>query len=431
MALTKTINYTQNVPISCGFNNELTGTATDIRNVYIDLLTPGSDSKMGQFTWTDVDGVSVMSSTQGNDPTIIQNIRIRGELSKVNTLLNSMYFVNHYYEADNLEQDFLSQDRIYPSDRRGEVMIQIPENTVHGLTVGSVCRISNSGRYVVTDVDDTTSPKRLWMVFRGDYELNDLYYGSPYKNPQITKDTAGNTITSSGTVTKSYTTTNAYLQTEASVNICPINDLAYCNPHGDFTIGITVYAADNTTLLDSGTLTFNGSFFIAEPYFTTLPTNVSAPTPENTYRVGPSMGAIAQVDNNYQSLQVLFKYCENDPNYLNVTNYTQLSGYPSAGTDEEKLEFIGNAINAKASLDIPTYITGTAVGNLGITQVGDRTSIAPTTGIIRWYFYGTPDECNDALNRIYYFRPAGIIKDFNYEVRIVNGRTRIYSSRGK
>lgn len=428
MALTKTINYTQNVPISLGYTNELVGTATDYRSVTFDFLTPGSDYKMGQLFWTDTAGVTVIQQTSTENNTGIQNYKFEGELSAVNAILNTVGFVNHFYDADNITQDFLSQNRTLPDDHRGELCIQIPPDTVHGLTVGSVCRIKDVGRYVVTKIDSVNSPIRIWLAYRSDWDLVDLYYSPDYKNTKITSDAAGNTITTTGTVTKTYTTAGAYLQTDSAVNIAPIIDLAYANPHGDFTIIVTVFDI-NSTVLETATLTFVGSFFIAEPTFTVLPATLSAPVAESRYRI--NVGDIAQADENYQSVQVLFKYCENDPNYLNVNDYTQLSGYPSAGTDDEKLQFIGDAINAKAKLSIPTYIVGTAVGNLGVTQVGDRVAAAPETGIIRWHFYGTPVECNAAMGRIYYFRATGVTKDFNYEVRIVNGRTRIYSSRGK
>lgn len=426
MSFTRTINYTQNIPVSLGFSNYLTAPGTDVLTVEFDWLDLGSDSKMGITVFPETAGVTQVARSQSSDTTIFGVSKIVGQTTALNTCLNGAMFQNHFYEADNVVQNFLSQDRTLPSDFRGEVQIQIPADTVHGLSIGSVCRITNSGRYVVTKIDAVNSGIRIWCAFRGDYEINDLYYSSPYKSVAICKDSAGNTITASGTVTKSYT--SAYLQTEGSVNIAPICDISYCNPHGDFSIIVRIYDAVGTQI-DSGTLNFVGSFFIAEPTFLTTAGTISAPTPEQVYSL--SMGTIDQVDDNYQSVQILFKYCENDPAYLNVAAYTQLSGYPSSGSTAQQLFFIGQQIENKAKLNIPTYVTGTAVGTCGINQVGDRISTAPDDGIFRWYFYGTPDECNSALDKIYYYRPAGVAKDFNAEVRIVNGRTRIYNSRGK
>ena len=180
---------------------------------------------------------------------------------------------------------------------------------------------------------------------------------------------------------------------------------------------------------ETGTITFVGSFFIAEPEFTTLPpTTISAATPNTWY--GTDMGRIDQADGNYQSVQYLFKCLENDPMYLGVASYTSLPGYPSGGTEDEKLQFVGDAIYAKIEKDFAAYVTNDAYGLMGRTQVNQRISSTYSNGVVRWNFYGTPEECNTAMQRSTYFRPPNFNKDFAIETRIVNGRTRIYSNRG-
>jgi hypothetical protein len=405
MTITRTINYTQNIPVTMGFSNVVTSSSA--ASVYLDFWNAGGDSKMGSIYFDDA------ASTGVNISYIGVSTDLTGTQAALNTCLNSAFFRNHFYEAETVEQDLLSQDRAKPSDCHGELQIQIAPDCAHGLSVGNYCRVAtstgvNTNRYLVTKIDSTNSSIRIWLTFRGDYANNDVYYASSYKSVAI----------------------GYYLQTLASVNITPIIDVSYNNPHGDFDITMSVFNSAGTQL-DTGTINFVGSFFIVEPTFTTQPSSsISAPTPETTYMF--NLGAsIAQADNNYQSIQLLMKLYANDPAYLGVTAYTSLPGYPSAGTTAAQLQFIGEAINAKAKLSTPVYISDNSLGQFGDVQVNQRISSSPTSGVVRWHFYGLPSECNAAVSKMNYFRPVNIIKDFKIETRIVNGRTRIYSERGK
>lgn len=426
MAITRTINYTQNIPVSLGFSNILTASASTVLSVVFNFE---SSSKMGTFLFDDTAGVTKAYQSASNDQIVMPTITLTGTTSALNTCLNSGMFQNHYYECENIEQGFLSQDRALPSDGRGEVQIQIPKDCVHGLSVGSNCQIkltnSDVGVFTVTAIDNSNSATRLWLIFNSNYGIFDTFFGSMYKNAVITRDNAGN-ASQTGTVTKSYTA--CYLAEYTGTIIAPICDLSYNNPHGNFIVNASVY--QGASLIDSGTISFNGSFFIAEPTFTSLPPNsISAPQAAAFYTL--NMGAIAQTNNNYQSVQLLMKYLENDPAYLNVSSYSELSGYPATGTENQKNQFIGDAINAKASLNIPRYAENLSLGLFGNIQINDRISESPTTGVVRWHFYGTPSECNSALSKISYFRAPAMQNDFAIEIRIVNGRTRIYNSRGK
>lgn len=407
MAITRSINYIQNVPISLGFSNVLTSAPTDVVSVAVDFATPISDSKMGRFIFTDVENVTVNYSYFADGTTNASGMKIIGTTTDVNTLLNTMQFVNHFYDADNLDQDFLTTDRVLPTDKRGELMIQISPDAVHGLSVGDTVKIESSGLFTITAIDSVVCATRIWMVYNRDYDISSMYYGSEFTSPAIGK----------------------YLQTSGAVNISPIIDIAYNNPHGQVTINISASYVSSGIQFDSGTITLNGSFFINEPTFATLSGDIPVTAPETGTYI--NFGSIAQAEGNYQSVQVMFKYLENDPKYLSVDSYSLLPGYPTAGTEDEKQQFIGDAILAKAKLNTAVYISGTAVGNLGITQSQDRIADAPSADLIRWHFYGTPDECNNALSSVYFYRAPGVIKDFKYEVRIINGRTRIYNARGK
>jgi len=408
MAITRTINYTQNTPVSLGFNNILGSTAT---SVLIDFWNFGGDMKMGTFKFDETDGVTISYTSVTTDPTIFSSIRLSGTYTAMNTALNSAIFQPNFYSAETITQDLLSQDRTLPTDYRGEMQIQIAPGATHGLAIGDHCRIKKDNlpttRFLVTKIDSVNSATRIWLTLRNDYAVNETWYSSSYKNVGLTSASS-----------------TCYLQTDASVNITPIIDISFNNPHGDFTIPITVYNS-SVTAIDSGTISFVGSFFVAEPTFTVQPATAitNATTVDSSTYI--YMGTqIAQVDNNYQSVQLLIKLYENDPAYTN-------SSAISPSSTDAFLQSLGDAINAKAKLNIPNYISDTSLGQFGIVQVGQTASQSPTSGVVRWHFYGTPAECNTALSKIDYFRPVSVIKDFNIETRIVNGRTRIYSSRGK
>ena len=415
MSITRTINYTQNIPVTLGFTNYISETVSRNIEVKFEFTTPNSDAKMGVIYFDDVTGVTQTYDGNTIDENIFGTISITGPVADVNIALNSAMFQNHFYDCENISQNFLSLNRILPNDFRGEMQIQINPDVVHGLGLGDACCISSVGivpestRYYVTAIDSTNSPTRIWLIYSGGYLESDKYFSSAYKDPAI-----GN-----------------YLQTGTGTNIAPIIDISYNNPHGFLNVITTITDLDTSTIEETGVLEVYGSFFINEPEFTTLPpTSISAATP-NTWTNNLGMGAIAQSEDNYQSIQYLIKYLENDPMYLGVAAYTSLPGYPSSGTVDAQLAFIGAAIDTKAGLDTAVYVTNDTYGMFGTTQVGNRISESYSTDEVRWSFYGTPTECNDALRTSSYFRPPILTKDFSVETRIVNGRTRIYSKRGK
>lgn len=411
MSLTKTVNYTQNVITSLGYSNELTTTPSRTVEVRISNYYP----RMGRIIFPETAGVTISEYGYNSDGTNAAINSIIGEVSAVNTCLNGAQYVSHFYECDNIEQNFLTQDRQLPADHKGELLVQIPPNTTHGLSNGDYVRFSSSsvggswGAYKITKIDGTNCPTRFWMSFDGYYDIDDIYFSGSRKTIAI-----GDNL----------------LKASDNSVLGPVIDLAYCNCHGDFIMHVDLYESGSVTA--SGTLSFVGSFYVPEPTFTSEPPTSISATPEGWNDL-PIMGQIAQADNGYQSVQVLFKSLENDPLYLGVTDYSLLPGYPSSGTNLDKLSFIGATIEAKAKKSTPAYSTSTSYGNYGLmgtTRVGSRISKCPNTGIIRWHFYGTPSECNQALNDMQYFR-LGNNSDFSLEIRIVNGKHRIYRNRGK
>jgi len=371
---------------------------------------------MGQLEFPTVAGVTVTKGMITADETTSGVTYIEGPVASVNTALAGAAFRSNFFEADVLDQNWISQNPAVPPDHKGELCVQINPSIVHGLAVGDFVCISTaianstaSGRWLITAIDASNSPTRFWLAYRGGWDTDDRYFSSSYKNVSI----------------------GAYLQTTARVNIAPIVDVSYCNPHGTFTVPANIVNATTSVVEESGTITFVGSFFIAEPTFSTAPpASVSAATENSWYFA--DMGRITQADNNYQAVQLLIKCFENDPRYLGVTSYTQLPGYPISGTATQKNAFVGAAIEARAVLDTPTYITDDSYGVFGSVQVDERISKQYSVGVVRWNFFGTPAACSEALRRCTYYRPnTSTPADIIVETRIVNERTRIYSSRGK
>lgn len=395
MAFTKTINYTQNVPVSLDFNNYLTGAAAQIRFNFGD---PSGDANMGSIDFGVTTGITKLDTGRSPDELINNDIYISGSLNDLNACLNSATFVNHYYEAENLSQDYLSLNRILPADHRGEMEVMIAPGAVHGLSIGSICRIEGAGRFLVTRVQSDAFGTRLWIIYRATYQLNDNYYNSDRNTAAIGKQ----------------------LRTDGNVNISPIIDISFANPRGQFVIPVTIFNSSGVSI-DTGTITFIGSPFVAEPVFVTNPADTySTSTLELPYTL-TNFGSISQANNNYQSVQILLKLYENDPLY---------SGNTYTGSDIAQLQTLGNAIDTKAKTNAAVYIQNNTDFLFNKVQVDDRVSSTPTSGVVRWHFYGTPAECNVALSKIGFYRHMNP-KDVNAELRVVNGRTRIYNSRGK
>lgn len=421
MAFTRTVNYTQNVPVSLGFSNYLnpSPSRTVTCSFVLDFTNVGG-LNMGNIVVPTVAGVSVRTGRAAINGSGSGTTIITGEVSAVNTALNGSQYVSNFYDIEDVDQDFLALTRSF-GDQKGEMQIQIPSTTdVSTLTVGTAVTFSTmtggSGdpyQFTITKIDTVSSATRIWLIYNRDYKLSDEYFSSVYKNVNVTTTVAN----------------VCYLKTIAGVNIAPVIDVSYGNPQG--TISTLFRVTDGATVEDN-TLIFAGSPQIAEPTFATPPSNTILASATQSWNQLTSLGTIAQADNNYQSIQLLFKALINDPKYLGVTDYTALPGYPSGGTIDQQLLFVGNAINALASISIPVYIKDKSYGAIGDSQVDLRASVSYVNDNqeVRWSYYDTPAGCNTALGRVYYWRPTTLNKDFGLEIRIINGKSRIYSTRG-
>lgn len=421
MAFTTTINYVQNIPQSLGLSNYLNPVPSRTVSVLfaMDAINVGGPN-MGTVNVPSVAGVAVENGRYGINGVFSGSVKLTGEVSAVNTALNSAEWVSHAYPVEDIDQDYLAADRDIDNSH-GELQIQIPAGSdITGLAVGTQVRFStaasidaNVERWTITKIDSTNSPIRLWLVYNRDYTLSDEYHSSCYDLVYIT----------------SSVTNPCWLQTAAfpGVNIAPVIDVSYGNAAGN--LSIIMQVIDGAT--ENNTFNLVGSPAIAEPSFTTLPSASASTGVSPSWYTFPNMGAIQQADNNYQAAQLLIKCLENDPMYLGVAAYTSLPGYPTSGTEAQKLQFVGDAIHAKASLSIPKYITDKSYGTFGDTQVDVRASISYQDGVVRWSYYDIPANINKALGRIYYWRPLNMNKDFTTEVRIVNNKARIYATKGK
>lgn len=421
MSFTRTINYTQNVPVNLGFTNYLnpTPSRTVTCTFVVDYYAAGLN--LGNIIVPTTAGVTVKTGRAGINGSSSGSTVLTGEVSAVNTALNGCEWISNFYEIEDVDQDFLALTRSF-GNQKGEMQIQIPSAAdISSMPIGTAVTFSTMTggtgapyQFTVTKIDTVNSATRLWLIYNRDYKLSDEYFSGVYKNVNVTTTPAN----------------VCYLKTVAGVNIAPVIDIAYGNPQGTIQ---TLFRVNDGATVEDNSLTLAGSPQIAEPTFSSLPpTSVATGSPQTWYQLSSQFGTIAQADNNYQSVQLLFKASTNDPKYLGVTDYTLLPGYPSGGTTDAQLLFIGNAINALASLDIPTYIKDKTYGAIGDTQVDLRASVSYVNDNqeVRWSYYDTPAGCNDALSRVFYWRPTGFNKDFNIETRIVNGKSRIYANRG-
>lgn len=424
MAFNTTINYTQNVPISFGFNNYFA--PTPARQVTATFIL--DQSNIGGLNYAtvnvpEVTGVSIRTGRAALNSSGGGSIILSGDVTAVNTCLNGCLYQSIYYSVEDIEQDVLAVDR-NPGNYKGELQIQIPtDSNITGLNIGSEVTFSTIltpdpatdqlARFTITKIDSASSPIRVWMIYNRDYNLSEISGGSAFNKLNINTD-----------VTKP-----CYFQTIARVNIGPVIDLAFGNSQGTIQIGFQTI--DGPT--ENNTFTMVGKPQIAEPTFSTLPPTSALATSGNAWNTLPQMGTVAQTDNNYLTIQLLIKALDNDPNYLDVASYDLLPGYPTSGTEIQKLQFIGDKIEQKASLSIPKYIKDNSYGLFGDAQVDRNASISypKETQEVKWSFFGIPSECNLALGRVFYWRHAGNTKDFLVETRIITSKARIYNKRGK
>jgi hypothetical protein len=370
--LNKTVNYTQNVPVNLGYNNPI----TDVGSINVQIQFR---DKMGKFETSTIDGVSSTIYNPGSSFGTM-TWAVTGSASVVNKHLNSLTWTPASYEAAAIEQDFLSIDRD-PGDHRGEILIEYDGDPfVTPFTSFTVSAHPNL--YIVTKTENTLSQNRIYGVL-----------GTPYNGEMcLTPPVFDNVSIYSNTITIGSQTRR-------------ILDYAVVNPHGDLNLAYSITVNGSATY--NGTISLVGQFLIAEPRFVTKPVGTFLSSSAKTQYI--PLGTVAQDQNQLISVQLLMKRNINDP--LFDGDYGQHR---------------------------PSYIKDHSYGRFSTVFVGERQSEAYDSGEVRWSFYGTPEQCNTALSQVRYIQPAqtfcGTVtmtpRDFYLETRIVNGKSRIYHTRG-
>lgn len=435
MALTKTVNYTQEVPQSLGFTNEITGTtgtvtATLQYNNKMGTLKSSVNKELTKIYGCDAIGGDWTGGTW----------EIIGTEAEVNAALNALTWIPKTYADAALEQDAHSEHREV-TDHEGECLFQIEDRFglfgASGIAIGDPFYVRTVGvdnefldktaQYICTKIETTLSQTRVYGVYALPYELEKAIGNKRVQNRhKLVKPYVSELIGPDGTTVIDF-----------------IIDYAIINPHGDSDISIDIF--DDAVLHDSGIVSLVGSLFVPEPYWVTDPVAIVDGSP-GSCSVEFNMGTVAQANDDLLAVQLLFKRHQNDPNFDGVVQ------------DSNNPPLVGNK---------PSYIMDNSYGIISTARVGNRTSenFVPTEdipavgktaagitydleagewykkpeipgkdaipgkgSIVRWEFYGTPAECNRALSklRVYSFNDS----DFFIEARIVTGRSRIYRDRG-
>ena len=392
MALTKTVNYTQEIPQALGYSAEITGTAGVVTakiqyNNKMGRLKTGTYGSSESFIWGN-----------GTCAGLGNNWEISGTETDVNAALNDLVWYPRTYDDAAITQDNLAVDRLV-TDHKGEVLIEVEDRASNfSFVVGDDYAIYNGSAYielVCTKVETTLSGKRIYGVYANEYDLVPGYDG-------ITASMYDSKLTS----------------LTPTVEIDNIVDYAIVNPHGDSDLVIEIL--DGVSAHDAGTTTLVGALLVPEPYFVTPPPTTIAGVGGDAWTVGVSFGEIAQDNNEMVVVQLLLKRDQNDPDFSGVSYPNDHPDYP--GTDPDT---VGDVTKNK-----PSYITDESYGVFSVARVNDRQArCVSEAGEVRWEFYGTPAQCNNALKYLQFYQKAPY-RDFYIETRLITGRSRIYNHRG-
>jgi len=145
MALTRTINYTQNVPVSLAFGTTYL-TPTPSRAVQLIIECTPAAARMGGFLYTETTGVSVIKTGQITANGFLKTI-FEGDVVAINSVMNTIQFKNEFYNCENTQQTLTTANRTVTAP--GEIQIQIPAGTSHGLSVGSTFKIDSTDFQVI------------------------------------------------------------------------------------------------------------------------------------------------------------------------------------------------------------------------------------------------------------------------------------------
>lgn len=374
MALTKTVTYTQTQPQSLGFNNEISGTSGTV-TVNIQYLPAMGRPKLGTY------GAST-SEIKGLASYVDNKSRwtITGTQSDVNTALNDLDWLPRVYADGLIKQDPRQEPQYQEYD--GEFILYIKDDD---------------------DLIATLSDQRIQIILKdqGDTELLDdfFYFTETLKENGIYKLTGffeGRHL-HDGDKIKDFVKNLSTVKIGATE--LPIFDFIIRNPASQTDLEINVL--DDGSLHDSGILTLVGELAIAEPAIDF----VNIPNFEDLTRYMDSFNfaTVSHPNDEVIGVQLLAKRYPSDPS------------------------FSGSVTTNKAD-----YIEDNSYIMFDNVSVGRLTSKTYESDKIRWEFYGTPNECNQALGELcaisfgYHTDP----RDFILEMRILSSNSKITDSKG-
>jgi hypothetical protein len=417
MALTKTVNYTQNTRQSLGFNNELSGLAGTIK------AEISFNGKAGTLVTGGVHADKITIHGTAPEPGFGNTWEVEGTLAQVNEALNALVWVPKGYEASNADQDDTSADRNYFGGQAGgdlSLTLSDSSNFLFSVNEGDVfenegveytatsVKLSDEGKIISATSENTTTPKpgeymfeiedrnnSLSLTVGNNFTVNNIEYEC------VKLETLNNSKRVYGMLVNEFdfvTIVNP-LHTALSDGtlVDYVTDFEILNPQGTYSLTIRTYT--NDVLVDTDQVTLVGSKLVPDAQFASVPTqtiNVSG----TGWQTPPGFGVVSQANNELVKAQLLFKRYENDP------------------------DFDGDVILNRAS-----YITNNSYGRASTVRIGNRESFIFDSGPVRWEFYGTPSECSEALAKVTIWTPNND-KDFIIETRLINARNRTSSDRG-
>jgi hypothetical protein len=371
MALTKTVNYTQTIPVSLNFSNEVSGTTGVVRaeinyNKFAGRLNTPSGSG----------GVSGLIGCGALSITDMSMWFCEGTEAQVNDMLNQLKWIPATYADGNIQQDFMSAD-IQVSEEKGELYVLCNMNGTDPVV--------SVGDYLWVDTGGANDYKCLVVDIISYVGGHKAYYLMPdaslYDSPTVPN------LSSYGSVLR---------DADGGTKVGDIIERGYTHPHGQYEISITI--TDDGSLHANGIVTLDGEWFVRAPIVGGTPVPVISGLAANTCSDLLSFGGTGHPDDELIAVQLLIKKHWNDPTF--------------AGNVDE---------------DRPDYVTDDSYGTFSKTTIGSN--ISTSSGIVRWHFFGRGVECNAALSNII-FKAPNDPKSCFIELRIMNGRHRIFRDRG-
>ena len=197
-----------------------------------------------------------------------------------------------------------------------------------------------------------------------------------------------------------------------------IVDYSFNNAIGKYDIVVTVDEEPNV----NGTTTALGSLYSNRPVLSNVKTEISSPG-RWMFSDDLNISTVNDDDNAQLTIQLLLKRHANDP-----------------------------AFDGDERIGKPSYITDNSYAEFTEVRIGNRISSVYSNTAVRWEFFGTIEECNEALKQVRLIDKKGgspscvfpddptypgtpetgddWTLDYFIEVRAIDGWTRTFNTRG-